>query len=102
MHFVRELQDGAPAFTFKGDCSPAGPSSKLLGSAGRALVPLQLELNDRVLTHPIKRPLSGLRSSGGMTESGRKPLVRFGANPLEKRTASYRPKAAVEIAIAAS
>jgi hypothetical protein len=57
MHFVRERQDGAPAITFKGDCSPAGPLSKLLGSAGRALVPLQLELNDRVLTHPIERPL---------------------------------------------
>ena len=36
-----------------------------------ALVPLQLELNDRVLTHPSERPLSGLRSSGGMTGSGR-------------------------------
>ncbi len=40
LYFIRELQDGAPAPTFEGDCRAASPSFKLFGPAGCALVPL--------------------------------------------------------------
>ena len=37
-----------------------------------------------------------------MTEAGRKPSVRFGKGPREKRTACYRPMSAMRTNIDAS